>query len=286
MADFNIEAYKKEINGVKLYNIEKIDANENPDEAKKTKQEMDNFIVLYEYLGKEILSYQIEDRDVGSWLKFHFGFEFKCVGYTLRFPYSEEEKKRQQAFYSLSISTSKQEIEKVKNSMVTLYLFFNISSEYIKEHQNRNKFAYNQIYSKEKDTIPSDNYHFVHINGDTLIKRQVFSSEFNIKRLYEINKELNIRQFVFSAISLDDFILGFWGIALKRYRNIEHMEFAKMKNFLRCSKCHATTKLDLENFINSSLNTVEAHYKCPNCGEVYSFSKLKKIYEENMRNAY
>lgn len=258
MLDKNKEKAKKKLT------IEKVNTEKEPEKDEILKKEMNNFFKFNNLLGLT-LSYNYKQKE---WIENYFEIDLKYL-----FPKLNNQKKHEEIFTSLSECTSKQEIEKIMESQSNDYLFFEIYSEYIENKIDKCKLTLNK-------------YHFIYYNGDPLIKRQVFSNRINIKRIYNINKNLNLNKFVFYCISLDDFTQGFWGIALRRYRNIEYMEFDKMKNFLRCQKCHTTTKLTLDNFINSNQNTVEAYYKCPKCGEVYSFSKLKKIYEENMRNAY
>ena len=243
---------------------EEVNTEKEPKKDEMLKKEMNNFFKFYNSFKKEP-SYNYKQE---KWLESYFGINPDRL-----FSKFYIQKQYQKIFENLSECTSKQEIEKIMESQSNDYLFFEIYSEYIENKISK----YEPILNK---------YHFIYYNGDPLIKRQVFSNRININRIYNINKYLNLSEFVFYCLSLDDFIQGFWGLALRRYRNIEYMKFDKMKNFLRCQKCHTTTKLTLDNFINSSQNTVEAYYKCPNCGEVYSFSKLKKIYEENMHNAY
>lgn len=249
----------------KKFVIEEVDAEKEPEKDEILKKEMNNFLKFCDSLNSG-LSYNHRQK---QWIEKYFEINFNRA-----FIKSYDQKKYEETFTTLSKCTSKQEIEEIMKSRVNDYLFFEIYSEYIES-----KFYKYGSALKNK-------YHFIFYSGDPLIKRQVFSNKINFERIYNINKYLNLSEFVFYCLSLDDFIQGFWGLALRRYRNIEYMKFDKMKNFLRCQKCHTTTKLTLDNFINSSQNTVEAYYKCPNCGEVYSFSKLKKIYEENMHNAY
>ena len=280
---FDLEEYQDKNKECQKYIIEKIDGIKDSEKDKIIKQEMETYKTLARISDSKVLINALEYGKVRKWVIDYFDLYYYSnisnfdLYYYSNFSnldpcYKKEDDEK--VFSSLTCCISKQELEDIKKTRINYKLFFGIYSEYISEEYFRN--SYN----------PKKGYHFIYNDGDLLIKRQVFSDEINIKRLFEINKRLNLRQFVFSALSLDDFTLGFWGLALRRYRNIEPMDFEKMKNFLRCQKCHATTKLTLDNFINSSLNTVEAYYKCPKCGEVYSFSKLKKIYEENMHTAY
>lgn len=258
--NFKSEFLKNENLG-KEFKMEQINSSKEPDLSESRIQEMDKFIIWSQ--TNSSLYYNLNTR-TEDWVKQHFGSLYDSV----------TNNSVEKFFMRLSECTSKMEIQELKISMLKYQLFFGIFSEYI-------------CNSTLKYTnSPIKDYHFIYYSGDLLIKRIVFSDETNVKRLFEINRFLGRKGFLFSVLSLDDFLMTFFGIALKRYRHIEYMEFVKMKNFLRCQKCHVTTELTLNNFINSSQNTVEAYYKCPRCGEVYSFSKLKKIYEENMRNAY
>lgn len=256
--------FKNKEKAEKKFVIEEVNAEKEPEKDEILKKEMNNFLKFHN-LFESTPSYNYKQKE---WIENYLDIDLNYL-----FAKFYINKQCEKIFEDLSECTSKQEIEKIIESQSNDYLFFEIYSEYIE----------NKSYKCEPTL---NKYHFIYYDGDPLIKRQVFSNKINIKRIYNINKKLNLNKFVFYCISLDDFTQGFWGLALRRYRNIEYMKFDKMKNFLRCQKCHTTTKLTLDNFINSSQNTVEAYYKCPNCGEVYSFSKLKKIYEENMRNAY
>lgn len=269
---FNLEEYQNKNKEDQKYEIDTIDEIKDPEKDKIIKREMSNYKVLTRVSDSSELINNLKCEELRKWVIVYFGFPYNSSYWNLDVHYNKEDDKN--VFSSLSCCTSRQELKEIKIARIEYKLFFGIYSEHINDEHFKNRY------------IPKKDYHFICHNGDHLIKRQVFFDEINIRRLYEINKYLNLRQFIFSVLYLDDFILGFWGLALRRYRNIEHMDYEKMKNFLRCQKCHATTKLTLDNFINSSQNKVEAHYKCPKCGEVYSFSKLKKIYEENMRNAY
>lgn len=275
------EEFLKNIDKEK-FECEEIITEEKFEKAKERKKELNNFVTWLSQRKKEksfqdkhdltpILK-EIKKEEVKYWFIEYIGI--MPLFHNMYFLPIENTKDEKFKSYALSECTSEVEIQNYKKGSSCYCLFFGIFSDY----------TYESNFKKEEISI--EKFKFIYYKGEILIKRRVFSDKNNIKRMYNISKYLNLRGFLFSFISLNDFLMTFYGIALKRYRHIEHMDFEKMKNFLRCSKCHATTKLDLENFINSSLNTVEAHYKCPKCGEVYSFSKLKKIYEENMRNAY
>lgn len=259
----NIMDFKKYFKEENMEGFEEvlIDEEKFPEKAEEIKREMDNFI-LFQEKSRERYGYSRRYTRDDDWLKEHFYPVTKLPPITKR------------EIDDLEECSSEAEIQEFKNRCWKSCLYREIFSEYI-------------ILKRYKTarSLPQK-YRFIFYKGDFLIKRKVFSDKNNILRLYNISRFLALHEFLFYALSLDDFLVTFYGIAIKRFGNIEHIEFDKMKNLLRCQKCHSTTELSLDNFINSNQRTVEAEYKCPKCGEIYSFSKLKKIYEENMRNVY
>lgn len=117
--------------------------------------------------------------------------------------------------------------------------------------------------------------------------KEVFTDIRHYERIKLIAFILEHMGFLFEAFSLDDFYLNpLFGIFLYRYHHLQKFDENKLKNILRCPKCHTLMELDLDHFKEKRLRTQEAYYSCPHCKASSSYTKLLTTYETNKKNSY
>lgn len=117
--------------------------------------------------------------------------------------------------------------------------------------------------------------------------KEIFTDIKDYERIKLITFILEHMGFLFEIISLDDFYLNpLFGIFLYRYHHLHKFDEDKLKNILRCQKCHTSMELDLDYFKEKGLRTQEAYYSCPHCKISSSYTKLLTTYETNKKNSY
>lgn len=117
--------------------------------------------------------------------------------------------------------------------------------------------------------------------------KEIFTDIKDYERIKLITFILEHMGFLFEVFSLDDFYLNpLFGIFLYRYHHLHKFDEDKLKNILRCHKCHSSMELDLDHFKEKGLRTQEAYYSCPHCKTSSSYTKLLKTYETNKKNSY
>lgn len=119
----------------------------------------------------------------------------------------------------------------------------------------------------------------------SITKKEIFMRSYYKLAFKIIFLKLLQAHYICKNFSIKDFyFLPLEGLRLYHCENLVYLE--KPHHILRCDNCHKQVEYYFERFFSSSSEAQESEFICPNCGEHYTYSKLKEIYEKNCKKAY
>lgn len=184
--------------------------------------------------------------------------------------------------YFLTYYQNKQDFVKLENGIFVINDegYLNLTSDEIAEIKQLQALNNLEIF-----TFPSST------STTTLYKKDYTKRALFLKRYYKFAFQLIIQKFceigfIFAQYNIKNFCINQQkGLMLWEHSDMRFYSNT-IKHILRCDKCYKEVEYYFENFFSSSSEAQESEFICPNCGEHYTYSKLKEIYEKNCEKSY
>lgn len=219
-----------------------------------------------------------------------FSFKNKIMEYAAKLQLnlsSEEEKdikvimEKIMSLNTINISLNFEEIRELHQyySIIKNELYFNFFIEEI-------NYSATNILVQDYEEEMCFKINTYNLNIQPLNKIDIFRKEYFKIAFTHIVNHCKKNGILFTEYNLKDFFInGLKGLALFQYDNLK-IWGEKITHILRCDKCHKQVEPYLDDYFNSSASIEEAKFKCPFCGEVYTYSHLKRIYDHNVFKSY